>query len=59
MEMPTKTKRYAVVGLLGVAAGALAIVLILRRLPDPMRGMITGMMREMMEGMEPGTMPDM
>jgi len=59
MEMPIKTRPYAVVGLLGVAAGTLAIFLIVRRLPDLMRRMMTGMMSEMVKGMESGTMPDM
>jgi len=59
MEMPSKTKRYGVVGLLAAAAGALAMLLMVRRLPDLMSGMMKGMMSEMMKGMEPGTMPDM
>ena len=59
MEMGTKRRGYAVVGLLGAATGALAILIIARRLPDLMSRMMTGMIRQMMKGMEPGTMPDM
>jgi hypothetical protein len=59
MEIRIKTRGCAVAGLLGAAAGALAILVIVRRLPDLMSGMMRGMMSEMMKGMEPGTMPDM
>lgn len=59
MEMGTKRRGYAVVGLLGAAAGALAILIIACRLPDLMSRMMTGMMRQIMKGMEPGIMPDM
>ena len=59
METGSKRRGYAVAGLLGVAAGALAIFIIVRRLPDLMRHIMTGVMTQMMKGMEPGTMPDM
>jgi len=59
MEIPGKKKRYGVAGLLAAAAGALAILIIVRRLPALMSRMMTGMMSQMMKGMEPGAMPDM
>jgi len=59
MDVDTKRRGYAIVGLLGAAAGALAVLIIARRLPDLMTRMMTRMMSQMMKGTESGTIPDM
>lgn len=56
--MDTKTRESALAGRVGAATGALAIFIMVRRLPDPMRCMMSWMMSQMMKGMEPGAMPD-
>jgi len=52
--MGSRTKAYAVAGLLGAAAGAMVVLFIARRLPDAMSRMMTGIMK----GTQSGTIPD-